>query len=237
VVQVKVIPEDPGAPQYQTFFYDVLGNLTEKDTDRGNGLEPVQYRIDPLTNQIQGFVGSNTDWIYSPNGALTNDTILQYDYDNAGRLKLVKTPTNNLEVGSYKYDAGGARIYRKENHGKEEFTFRDTRGAVLSKFSRPVGSGLTPQWDRDFVYMNGGLVAMIEETAPAPVSWQVTKSDSTGNTLEWWPNSGSGIYGYLVLRKGPGDNSFKGLFADGTSAITTSGCSYLDIGGDLPEGT
>src|SRR5206468_6666631 len=107
--------------------------------------------------------------------------------------------------------------------GKTVFSFRDPDGNILSQFSRPTGSTLAPTWDRDFVYLAGMRISMIENPLPSAVSWKVTKSVNSGSnpgiSLEWYPNPETDTYGYLVSRKGPGQTTFTPLYA-GTSSIS-----------------
>src|SRR5207247_6570516 len=126
------------------------------------------YNVDPATNRVKG-LGTATNWTYRADGALTHDDSFDYLYDNAGRLFQLQSA--GTELGRYFYDAAGLRVHRKENRGKTVFSFRDPDGNVLSQFSRPTGSTLAPTWDRDFVYLAGMRISMIENPLPSAVSW------------------------------------------------------------------
>jgi len=213
----------------ESFAYDSFGNIQSKTS--AFNYEPANtttYNFDTARNRIRG-LGVATNWAYRPEGALANDDSLNYAYDNAGRLMQVLQGAT--EVGRYFYDATGLRVHRQENHGRTVFSFRDPDGNVLSQFSRPSGTMLLPQWDRDFVYLAGNRVSMIEKPAPARVSWMLTRSVNNGPnpgiSLEWYPNPETSLYGYLVERKGPGQTNFMPIY-DATNVRTATGTTYLD---------
>lgn len=230
----------------QTFGYDAYSNIRTKTFAANfDPASTVTYNFNDTpaapttTNRING-LGTDTSWTYRADGALTQDDSFNYVYDNAGRLYQVKIKGTGTEVGRYLYDASGLRVLRRENHGKEVFSFRGIDGNVLSQFSRPTGSSLTPQWDRDFGYMANSRIVMIEKPLPSTVSWKFTESRNSGSAsnqgiyLEWNAVPEAGIYGYRVYRKGPGEGVFSPIYPIATSAVTTdctSSCtSYLNSG-------
>ena len=220
------MPGPTGSPIYrQTYSYDPFGNLYGKALQINGGLpEGTLFNVDLATNRIAG-VGGATNWTYRDDGALAHDDAFDYGYDNAGRLAEIQQ--DGTPVGQYGYDATGKRVYREEDHGKEVFYFRGLDGELLSQFSRPAGSTVSPQWDRDFIYLNGQRVAMVENPVPGGPSWRLTSSGGTAISLNWFSCPDSDVYGYVVYRKAPGEAEYTPLYAAG-QAITTSGTSYSD---------
>ena len=215
-----------GSPFYsQEFQYDAFGNLSSKSLQVEGGVsEGTVFNMNLTTNRVRG-LGTATNWEYRDDGALIHDDTFDYGYDNAGRLSQIQYLGNS--VGRYGYDATGKRVYRREDHGKEIFYFRDGSGNLLSQFTRPTGSTGTPQWDRDFVYLDALRVAMIANPQPAGTAWKVTSSGGSGISLGWYQSTDTDAYGYLVLRQGPGETEFTPLFATGL-AISTTAISYVD---------
>jgi RHS repeat-associated protein len=215
-----------GSPLYRDVFtYDPFGNLAGKERSINWGIpQGESYQIEPSTNRIV-CVNQGPIWTYRENGAVTFDGTFNYAYDNAGRLAQIQV--GGTEIGAYRYGGSGLRIFRRENHGKEVFYFRDGQGNVLSQFSRPVGTTLLPVWDRDFVYLGNLRIAMIEEPLPSAVSWMQSSSTGSGISLEWFINPETDVYGYLIFRRDPGQISFAPLYS-GSSSITTTTSSYLD---------
>jgi RHS repeat-associated protein len=214
----------------QTYTYDAFGNVSAKsllvDSPSSHTSDDTVFNIESTTNRVLG-MGTSSTWTYRGDGALTHDDSFNYGYDKAGRLSEVQQASS--VIGKYAYDAVGKRVYRREEHAKEIFYFRDPTGKVLSLFSRPAGGTATPQWDRDFVYLGDTAVAMMENPIPSGPAWKVTSSTATTVTLNWFAPSDWDVYGYLVYRKGPGDPDFSPLFANGL-AVTTTGLTWTDTG-------
>ncbi len=220
------MPGPTGGTLYrETYAYDAFDNLFGKALQINGGLpEGTLFNIDSSSNRIRG-LGAATNWGYTDDGALSHDDYLDYGYDNAGRLSVIQHAGD--PIARYSYDATGARVYRREDHAKEVFYFRGLAGEVLSQYSRPAGSTDSPQWDRDFIYLDGQRVAMIENPVPGGPSWKVTSSAGATISLAWFTCPDPDIYGYVVYRKGPGEADYSPIYATGLG-ITTSGTTYSD---------
>ncbi|HEV8242914.1 MAG TPA: RHS repeat-associated core domain-containing protein [Candidatus Polarisedimenticolia bacterium] len=224
--EARLMAPSGGTMYEQTFAYDPFGNIYSRSQTLtpGPGTTITGYIVNSATNRIDGVLGSPAVWAYDSDGALRQDDQFQYNYDNARRLKQVQV--GGLDKGNYSYDAFGLRVYRKEDHGKEVFYFRDADGNVLSQYSRPANvTEIVPQWDRDYVYFGGSRVNMVETPLPLAVAWKTSQATSTQISLEWYPVQYA--YGYLVLKKGPSDTEFHPILP-GTTPVTTTGTTYLD---------
>jgi hypothetical protein len=145
----------------QTASFDVYGNLIQLVNDGSAQSIPVNA----ATNRIT-LSGSS----YDEGGNLTRlaagGEVFAYEYDGVGAMKHLQSNTDLARI--FIYNAGDERIAVFDcvngdcttQGSSETWTIRGLDGRVLRQWRHPWGQGW--EWQRDFVYRDGVLLAAVE---------------------------------------------------------------------------
>ena len=160
-----------------SFNYDQVGNLlTKKD-----GSTSISYSYD-TNNILKSVSGShNYSFTYDSRGNITNNGRLSLVYDDANQV---------MKAGSseYQYDANGKRVSVLEDN-KTRYSFYAQNGKLMHELDGANGR------TKDYVFLNGTLVAKVESGGLTPPSMSSPSTSTTGAfTLNWGEEQGANRY-------------------------------------------
>lgn len=203
-------------PRTFTYSYDGFGNMKSKELDAGLPCDAVclaqralfdftsrsylkpgsDSQPDVPTNRIE----SDLNFAYDLNGNLIKDGAAGHLWDTRDRMESRTQPGGTFR---YSYDASGYRILAQDLVSQREvFYLRTSQGQVLTEYARPMDvSDSTPQWARDYIYGNGGSLAMVENAEPlAPSGAYSVLSGGTTARLTWLSSPEADVVSYRLYR-------------------------------------
>ena len=182
--------EIPGEVKSQTLTYDSYGNLTSLTTDGAILATPVNTATNRLANAT-----------YDAGGNLTGITLggeaYKYTYDPLNMMKHLQSSGDQARI--FIYDADDERIFTfdcvfadcQTQDDQLTATLRGLDGKVLRVFQLPFGEGW--QWQRDYVYRDGLLLAAVEPKAGGGEKRSYLHLDHLGTPRQITDESGSAV--------------------------------------------
>ncbi|MGC1511094.1 DUF6531 domain-containing protein [Ketobacter sp.] len=176
-----------------SYDYDAVSNRTLRTTDTSPQIENYveTYTTSPVSNRLQsidstGTGGQTASFAYNEMGNITNDGQFVYEYDARGRLAKVSQGANT--IATYSYNALGQRVSKAADGIAQHFHF-DLQGQLLAE-SNAQGE---PQ--RDYLYLNGQMVAMVDsgDAATGPDTVEVVRAMYYPDTGAVWVRATSDL--------------------------------------------
>jgi RHS repeat-associated protein len=147
----------------QSLAYDAFGNILSLTTDGSFQSNPTSNSTNRLTSAAYDAGGNLTDI------TLSGETY-EYTYDPLNMMKYLQSDTGQARV--FLYDAEDERIMTFDCafvdgdcavHAQQTTTIRGLDGKVLRIYNQPFGGAWN--WERDYVYRDGQLLASVEPAA------------------------------------------------------------------------
>ncbi len=214
-----------------SYEYDMLGNLkrsTRMRTDEPGGASVTRaLTVDAASNRLTAVDGIPVS--HDENGNLLSDGLLQLGYDRRSRLEVTSGPSGL--IGEYSYNVAGFRVVKRDRTASRSTLYvRDDSGSVLSEFSSPLGSSLAPHWNRDYIYSEGLLVAIVQNSEPSEPSWRNSSAGVNVVNLFWRGAGDPDHYGYNIYRSSTSGSSYVKLNSSPVLAESFSDTAPLHVG-------
>ena len=203
-----------------SWTYDGYTNLTSYRQDGVDILPPsVRY----VGNRISLFS-------YDSNGNALGDGTLSFEWTGQNRLRSVSRAGSTLE--SYGYDGAGHRIVR-DRDGRKRYFLRGPDGQVLSEYVDAPSCAAATTWAKDYVYLNGKMVAQLDRGIAAPGFVQAYGMDGQIRLL--WTQVGTGDERYSIYRSEDGNRPAMPTYTDIACNPTSwpglgTLCTFDDVG-------
>jgi RHS repeat-associated protein len=146
-----------GSGSSQSFAYDMDGNRTSSTVGASINL----YTYATGSNQLTSIVGSITRLFTYDTGDLRSDGRTFLD-DARGRLYRV---INGATSVTYKVNAAGQRVLKTAGDGTVTVYHYDKDGNLIAE------STAAGQVTREYIYLNGMLMAVVDATAPSALNF------------------------------------------------------------------
>jgi YD repeat-containing protein len=157
-----------GTPLH-TYLYDANGNRIQQTVSSGT----TSYAYDTGTDRLAQTTGAEAlHYSHDPYGSriwaggTTYAGTPSHVYDESNRLVEVRDPSTFAVLGTYAYDVFGRRV-RKVAGGVTTVFLFDAEGHLLEE-RKP---GTSPVELRDYVYVEGEIVGLVDHAASTSFAW------------------------------------------------------------------
>ncbi|MCP4041950.1 MAG: RHS repeat protein, partial [Gammaproteobacteria bacterium] len=203
----------------QDFTYDALNRLDTadgvygtRDYDHdpvGNRTKVIRngdiddYTIVPASNRLQAVTGANPEsYGYDDAGNITTKGALSLDYNQQNRL--ITVTEGSGQIATYSYNGKGERVKKIAGDGTTYYHYSRT-GQLIAE------TGDSGNILKEYIYLEGSLIALIAPPATSPPATTLTVSadtppphpEGTAVTYTASADGGSGSYEYKFWLKGP----------------------------------
>ncbi len=154
------------------------------------GLTPIcltSVTADASTNRI-----NTTGWFYDVSGNLVrgqdaNGVWQRFEYDAAGRLKVIKDDSGSVIYETYTYGASRERLINEYAGGRTYYVWGGSN--VIAEYTETT-SGTTPTYAKSYVYAGSRLLSTFTKTSATTESKELHHPDRLGTKLV---TDGSGV--------------------------------------------